>query len=208
MYIRNDEWKSGPLPKLRKVIVYIVQSPEIRKKMLEQKTVDVCFELPLEDAIALQKSGKYNVVSVPIESSMRYLDMNVKKIPFNDIKVRQAVAYALPYDAIFEETHSRGMKLYGAPQLKGSSEWPQPTTFNTDIEKAKKLLAEANYPNGFKTDLYIDMGTLGAVEKIAYLIQKNLKKIGVDVTIHKVKGSEWGAEITKKEMPIQNVTLP
>ncbi len=202
VYVRNDEWRSGPLPKLKKIIVYIIPSAEIRKKMLEQNTVDVCFELPLEDIDVLKKSGKYNIVSTPVESSIRYLDMNVQKIPFNDIKVRQAIAYALPYDAMFKEIHGRGLKLYGAPKLSGSLEWPQATTFNTDLEKAKKLLTEANFPNGFKTDLYIDMGTLGSVEKIATLIQSNLKKIGITVTIHKIKGSDWGPEIVKKEMPM------
>jgi len=202
VYVRNDDWKSGPLPKLKKIIVYIIPSSDIRKRMLEQNSIDVCFEIPLEDAIELKKTGKYKVFSIPIESSMRYLDMNVKIPPFNDLKVRQAIAYAIPYEEIFKSVAERGMKLYGAPRLSGSNEWPQPTTFYTDFEKAKKLLIEANYPKGFKTDLYIDMGTLGSVEGIAVLIQESLKKIGVDVTIHKVRGIDWGEAISRKDMPM------
>jgi len=203
VYVRNDQWKSGPLPKLKKIIVHIVQSPVIRKKMLEEGLVDVAFELPPEDNAALAKSGKYQVIGVPIESSMYYLDMNVKKIPFNDLKVRQAIAYAMPYDKIFETIHGRGIKLYGTESKEiTSTDWPQPTTYSTNIEKAKALLKEANYPNGFKTDLYIDMGSAAIVEPIAKKIQEGLKNINVDVVIHRVATNQWRKEFIKKEMPM------
>jgi len=200
--VRNDEWKSGPLPKLKKVVVHIVLSPEIRKKMLEQKTIDLAYELPLKETEELEKAGKYQVFAVPIESAMRYLDMNVTKLPFNDVRVRKAIAYAIPYDAIYETIHKRGMKFYGATQSNNSADWPQPSPYNTDLKKAKQLLNEANYPNGFKTDLYLDMGTLDVVEPVALLIQQNLKKIGIEITIHKVKADVWGTEILKKQMPM------
>jgi peptide/nickel transport system substrate-binding protein len=109
----------------------------------------------------------------------------------------------MPYDKIFETIYGRGIKMNGAKSKEITTpEWPQPIPFTTNIEKAKELLKEANYPNGFKTDLYIDMGSQAIEEPIAKAIQEGLKKINVDVVIHRVATNQWRKEFIKKEMPM------
>ena len=70
-----------------------------------------------------------------------YANLFQPKPPFNNPKVRQAVAYALPYDKMYDTAlYGRGAKLYGAgsSQIKNIA-WPQPTGYKTDLAKAKAL---------------------------------------------------------------------
>jgi peptide/nickel transport system substrate-binding protein len=130
------------------------------------------------------------------------MDMNVTKPPFDNPKVRQAMAYAIPYqDILHTGLYDRGIGMFGG---KGevTTAWPQPSPFYTDLDKAKALLAEAGYPEGFKTTLSYDVTTSTTREPIAVLAQANLKQIGVDVQIEKVPGAEWYTRLNKKDMPL------
>ena len=80
--------------------------------------------------------------------------------------------------------------------------WPQPTPYNTDLAKAKQLLAEAGYANGFETTLSFDLGFGSVNEPAAILIQESLGQIGIKTTINKIPGANWRSELTKKEMPL------
>ena len=141
---------------------------------------------------------------MPIENAMFYLGMNVTKPPFNNPKVRQAVAYALPYDRMFDNAlYGRGIKLYGAasPKVKTTA-WPQPTAYKADIAKAKALMAEAGVPNGFETTLSFDLGGATVGEPMAVLIQEALAQIGIKAQINKIPGATWRSALLKKDMPM------
>src|SRR5439155_11978441 len=101
IYVRNDQWKSGPLPKIRRVIVREVPSAGNRRALLERGHADLSFDLPPKDFAEMAKAGKLAVVSHPVENAFAYVGMNVKNPPFNNLKVRQAVAHAVPYEKIF-----------------------------------------------------------------------------------------------------------
>ena len=204
IYKRNDEWKSGPLPKVKNVVIRVVPSASTRRAMLERGDVDISFDLPPKDFAELKASGKFKIEGVPVENSMWYVDMNVTKAPFDNVKVRQAISYAVPYESIFNAaTYGRAAKLYGGDTVTPATiEWPQPYPYKTDLEKAKKLLAEAGYPDGFETKLYFNLGTATWGEPSALLLQENLKKIGIKATIEKIPASNWRAEMGKKSMPL------
>jgi peptide/nickel transport system substrate-binding protein len=80
--------------------------------------------------------------------------------------------------------------------------WPQAHHFNTDIAKAKALLAEAGHPNGFETTLSFDLGFAGVNEPLCVLTQESLAQIGIKTTINKIPGANWRTELTKKTMPL------
>ena len=85
--------------------------------------------------------------------------MNVKMKPFDNVKVRQAVAYAIPYQKIMDAAmFGRGKPMFGGPSEVTEAVWPQPSPYVTDLAKAKQLLAEAGLPNGFETTLSFDLG--------------------------------------------------
>ena len=80
--------------------------------------------------------------------------------------------------------------------------WPQPHKFNTDIAKAKALMAEAGYPNGFETTLSFDLGFAGVNEPLCVLTQESLAQIGIKCTINKIPGATWRTELNKKVLPL------
>jgi peptide/nickel transport system substrate-binding protein len=205
IYVRNDDWKSGPLPKLRRIIQREVPNAGNRRALLLKGDIDITFDLPPKDFSELSKEGgSVKVSSSPIENSMLYLGMNVTKPPFNNPKVRQAVAYALPYDRMYDNAlYGRGIKLYGAASDKvKTTAWPQPTAYKTDIAKAKALMAEAGAAAGFETTLSFDLGGATVGEPMAVLIQESLAQIGIKTTINKIPGATWRAALLKKDMPL------
>ena len=80
--------------------------------------------------------------------------------------------------------------------------WPQAHSYNTDIAKAKQLLAEAGYPNGFETTLSFDLGFAGVNEPLCVLTQESLAQIGIKTTINKIPGANWRTELNKKVLPL------
>jgi peptide/nickel transport system substrate-binding protein len=205
IYVRNEDWKSGPLPKLRRIIQREVPNAGNRRALLLKGDIDITFDLPPKDFRDLSKEGgSVKVSSSPIENSMLYLGMNVTKPPFNNPKVRQAVAYALPYDRMYDNAlYGRGIKLYGAASDKvKTTAWPQPTAYKTDIAKAKALMAEAGAAAGFETTLSFDLGGATVGEPMAVLIQESLAQIGIKTTINKIPGATWRAALLKKDMPL------
>jgi peptide/nickel transport system substrate-binding protein len=130
--------------------------------------------------------------------------MNVTKPPFDNVKVRQAVAYAIPYQKIMDAVlFGLGKPMFGAPADKATEvAWPQPHKFNTDIAKAKQLMAEAGYPNGFETTLSFDLGFATVNEPLCVLTQESLAQIGIKCTINKIPGATWRTELNKKVLPL------
>jgi peptide/nickel transport system substrate-binding protein len=204
VYVRNDDWKSGPLPKLRRIIQRDVPNAGNRRALLVKGDIDITYDLPPKDFSELSKEGAaVKVTSTPIENAMYYLGMNTTKPPFNDPRVRQAVAYVLPYDKMYDNAlYGRGIKLYGADAQVKSIAWPQPTGYKSDVAKAKALMTQAGHPNGFETTLSFDLGGATVGEPMAILIQESLAQIGIKTTINKIPGATWRSALLKKDMPL------
>ena len=204
VYARNDDWKGGPLPKLKRVIWRTIPSAGNRRALMERGDADVSFDLPPKDFAELKKEGKVNVASTPIGNGIFYLGMNVKNPPFNNEKLRQAVAYVVPYQKIVDAAmFGLAKPMYGGKSNEATSlDWPQPHGYDTDVAKAKKLMAEAGFANGLETTLSFDLGQGVVSEPIAILIQESLAQIGIKTTINKVPGANWRSEMAKKTMPM------
>jgi peptide/nickel transport system substrate-binding protein len=203
VFKRFDDWKSGPLPYFKKVISRQIASAGTRRALLEKGDADLSFNLPPKDFSELIKAGKLTVIGTPVDSELLYIDMLTTKPPFDNPKVRQAVAYAIPYaDILHTALFDRGKGMFGGPGDPTTTDWPQPSPYKTDLDKAKALLAEAGLPNGFKTTLSYDVTTAATREPIALLVQDSLRKIGIDVAIEKVPGADWYTRLNKKDMPM------
>jgi len=79
------------------VIWRIIPSAGNRRALIERGDADLSFDLPNKDLAELKQAGKVAVATTPIGNGIWYLGLNCKNPPFNDVKVRQAVAYAVPY---------------------------------------------------------------------------------------------------------------
>jgi peptide/nickel transport system substrate-binding protein len=204
VYERNERWKGGPLPKLKRVIWRMVPSAGNRRALLERGDADISFELPPRDFAEMKQESKLKIVSTPISNGIFYVGMNVTKPPFDNLKVRQAVAYAIPYQKMLDAVmFGQAKPMFGAPaETPISTEWPQPHGYNTDLAKAKALLVEAGHADGFETTLSFDLGFAVINEPACVLLQESLAQIGIKTTINKIPGANWRNELLKKELPL------
>jgi peptide/nickel transport system substrate-binding protein len=203
VYERFDEWKSGPLPKLKRIIQRDVPSAGNRRALIQRGDIDMTYSLPPKDfADFMADKGKLKVASMPIENALFYLGMNTARAPFNNVKVRQAVAWALPYDKMFENAfYKRGVRLDGGSNTPKAPVWPQPHGYKTDIAKAKALMAESGV-GAIETQLSFDLGSATIAEPAAILVQEALAQIGIKLSINKIPGATWRAALLKKDMPM------
>ncbi len=200
---RNEAWKGGAMPKIRRVIWRMVPSSGNRRALLQRGDADISYDLPAKDFAEMKTAGKLTLVSTPYSNGIQYIGMNVTKPPFDNPKVRQAVAYAIPYDKIMEVVlFGLGRPMFGKSGGPTEVAWPQPHPFNNNLDKARALLAEAGMADGFETTLSFDLGFADVNEPICILLQESLGKIGIRATLNKIPGSNWRTELNKKVMPL------
>ena len=204
IYARFDDWKSGPLPYVRRAIFQTVPTPATRSAALQRGDADVALQLPPKDIDALAEQKKLQVHSIPVTNSFRFIAFNSRAKPFDDVRVRQAVAYALPYTSLFRGASlGHGQPLFGATSATpAGTAFPQPYPYDTQLQKARELLAQAGYPNGFATTFSYNVGDATIGEPAALLVQEALKRVGITLTIEKVLGAQWGTLQTEKKLPL------
>lgn len=81
--------------------------------------------------------------------------------------------------------------------------WPQPFPYSNNIERARKLMAESDYPEGFEVPLSFDLGQADWAEPTALLIQEALGQIGINVTLDRIPGANWRTRaLVDKQLPL------
>jgi peptide/nickel transport system substrate-binding protein len=200
---RFDGWKNGPAPGFQRVLWQVVPSAQARRSSLEKGDADIVQDLPPQDAVSLAADPKLKVVGVPMAGAFQFIGMNSQIKPFDDVKVRQAIAYALPYEQMFEAAlFKRGRPLFGGkPGEPDTIEFPQPLGYATDVDKAKALLAQAGLADGFETTFSFELSNSQIGEPVSLLVQEALGKIGIKVAINKAPAGQLGTLLEKKEVP-------
>ncbi len=205
VYKRFDDWKNGKLPGVERVIIREIPSASTRRALLERGDADVSLDLPPKDFADLKASDKFSISGVPIENSMIAIGLNLNFEPFKSKQVRQAIAYAMPYDQIFKQAaYERGVPMWGGKSAKPETiEWPQPFPYDTDYDKSKALLKEAGYADGFDVPLAFNLGLAQWSEPMCLLLQESLGKVGIKVTLDKIPGANWRtAALVEKKLPM------
>lgn len=204
VFVRNETWKCGELAPMKRVVLREVPSAGNRRALMERGDADISVDNPPKDTSDIIKGGKYLVASAPIENSLKYVGMVVTQKPFDNVKVRQAIAHAVPYQQIYDAAiFGRGNPMaLGPDSAPVDASWPQPFPYRTDIAKAKALLAEAGYPDGFETTISIDLGDATVSEPEAVLLQQSLSQIGVKATIEKIPGANFRNAMLQKNRPL------
>ncbi|WP_151734396.1 ABC transporter substrate-binding protein ['Paenibacillus yunnanensis' Narsing Rao et al. 2020] len=184
----EDYWQGAA--QLGKVTLKFTKEASNRVLLLDKGDVDMAIEIPPKDVSALESNSNLTVAS-NASNRILYFAMNSKVEPFNNVKVRQAINYAIPYDELLSGV------MYGqASQMKSSvaSNTPGFTdagyVYEHNLDKAKELLKEAGYENGFTFDFTLGSG-FDDWEDDAVLIQAELAKIGVTMNINKLARAQF-----------------
>lgn len=210
VYERNDDYTSGPVPEVKRVIVREVPSPATRRALLERGDVNLSFNMPNKDAKELSGVDGLEIQTTPIENSIYSLCPNLAFDAFKDKRVRQAIAWSIPYQEVFDTgAYGRGKPMWGGEETSPSDiAWPQKFPYSTDLDRAKDLLKEAGMSAGFDVPLSISLGQAEWMEPVALLIQESLSKIGVNATIDKIPSAGWRtASLVEKRLPLHLETF-
>ncbi|MCR9126449.1 MAG: ABC transporter substrate-binding protein [Rhodobacteraceae bacterium] len=202
VYERNEDWVGGTMPAVKRVVIREVPSPATRRALIERGDVQLAFGIPDKDAAEL--ADKIDVFSTPVENCIHCLCPNFAFEPFQDPDVRKAIAYAVPYEDIFQAAaYGRGLPLWGDDSPIDDIAWPRKTQYYTDLDKAREHLAKSAYPDGFEVPLSISLDLASWMEPTALLVQEALGKIGIKVEIEKIPGANWRtAVLVEKRLPL------
>ncbi|MCF2699370.1 glutathione ABC transporter substrate-binding protein [Fusobacterium mortiferum] len=187
----NPDYFMGKTP-VENVIFRVIPEGTNRSIALETKEVDIAYEIDPIDIDRIKENGEFNFL---MQQSLgnAYIGINILKEPFTNPKVRQAMAYAINtqdlIDVVYKKTASKANAPIG-PLVPGYNEKAKNYEYN--IEKAKELMKEAGYPNGFKTTIWVNDNNIR--KDIATILQDQFRAIGIDLTIETL---EWGAYIDR-----------
>lgn len=183
------------------VLMQYLPSADDRSLLLQQGSIDVAFGLPANKLNSLRGASGINLVNAP-SRNWNYLGLTNTIAPFNDVRVRQAVAYALPYQSLIKDalygfaSPLKGIMSAGTPTLDESL-WP----YETNVAKAKSLLAAAGHPSGFATTLTVSTSRANDVNAATY-IQAALAKAGIKIAINQVSDANFRAKESAGELPM------
>jgi ABC-type transport system substrate-binding protein len=196
--VRNDDYWGGK-PYLDKIIVKTVKEDSARVMMLQSGDAHLIVRIPAEDIPRLEKDAKIKLDSTETLRTL-YIGINCSKKPFTDVRVRQALNYAVDKEAIVQSIYQgRALVASGIVAPLATGYFPV-KGYPYDPEKAKKLLAEAGYPKGFKAKLWSPHGRYPKDFELAQAVQQQLKKVGVDCTLDTM---EWAAYLAATRKPVK-----
>ncbi|EFE93717.1 glutathione ABC transporter substrate-binding protein GsiB [Serratia odorifera] len=185
-------WQPG-LPKLDSITWRPVVDNNTRAAMLQTGEATFAFPIPYEQAKVLQNNDKLAVVTAP-SIMQRYISINVTQKPFDDPKVRQALNYAINKQALIKVAFAG----YAVP-----AEGPVPPSIDFatryqpwpyDPAKARELLKQAGYPNGFTTTLWSSHNHSTA-QKVLQFAQQQLAQVGVKVKVTAMDAGQRAAQV-------------
>ena len=204
---RNEAWNrsaNGKPAAFLRVIAQTIPEAATRANLVEKGDADVAIDLQANDAAAMATKPKVKVVSTPMYNAVSYVSFNTQMAPFDNVNVRRAIAYALPYDDMFKASlFGRGVPLFGAVWKNGppTADYPIKQPVKLDLVKAKQFLTEAGFPNGFNTTFSFNLGQAAVAEPMAALIKESLAKINIKVEINKLPDAQMSTQINAKTLP-------
>ncbi len=165
-----------------KVLVSITPESVTQQQMLDGGEVDLALALPLENIAQYKTNPDYTFIEEP--SFFNYVGyFNVDRKPLDDVRVRQALSYAIPYEDILTVgAQGYGTQSHGpvpAGVFPFSADVPK---YTQDLDKARQLLKDAGQEAGFKLELTYASENQHET-RFAPLIKEAYAKIGVDVTL-------------------------
>jgi ABC-type transport system substrate-binding protein len=202
-------------PTLTEVTIKGVPDPTARVAGLKSGELDLVEQLPIDQGKAIEAAG-FKVVAIDTGNSEGYAMDTVTAdgpVPFptKDKRVRQALNYAIDKDALVKNIYQGYTKVEACqpvqPETYGFN--PRLKAYPFDQAKAKQLLAEAGYPNGFNIILRSIKNTAVA-DQTALFVQSSLKDVGVNVDYVPIADSSLQGDLffgNQARPPIFRMTL-
>ncbi len=188
---RNDQfYDQKKKPALERVEFKIM--PDSNASVLAMQSGDIDMIPGISDQGAKQLGGGFQIVSGP-QNMVQLMALNNSVKPLDDVRVRQAINYAINKDVIIQTVaEGNGVKLGSnmSPAMKRYYQEGLTERYQTDVEKAKALLKEAGYEKGFKLAITVPSNYTFHVDT-AQVIAEQLKAVGIAAEIKQIEWSSW-----------------
>lgn len=196
-------WEKGK-PYLDQVLIKPIPDETVRLAALQTGDVGLILDVPqarIQDLFA-RPSNDYVIRLVRGGAGQGVVILNTRHKPFDNLRVRQAVAYALNKRELSEAAYhgwGRPVNQNFAP----SSPWYLKVRDRpVDLAKSKQLLSEAGMPNGFKTTATVGNGY--GLPAVAQVYQAQLRRVGIDVALQVFDIPTWAKRIDSGDFDIEN----
>ncbi len=178
-----DYWRQG-LPYLDAIVIKSIPDPASRMLNLISGGVDYIMDVPTSDAALLRKINNIVVEKGPVGFNFTSFLININEPPFDNQLVRQAMNYAIDRKEICELAYYNEYPPTSLPVSDFSMAYDEDLAhyYHYDPEKAKDLLAQAGYPDGFEVDMLV-RGTSGFHLEMSKVYQAQLARIGVKLNL-------------------------
>ncbi len=192
---------AGKAPAIKTVLFKVVKDPSAERLQLESGDLDIAAGIPMDQLDQMKDNKNIHIYESPsLLTSIVY--MNTQKEPLNQVKLRQAISYAVDYKGMIEgAVKGRGEQLV-SPIPKGM--WGHDDSiqgYSLDLDKAKSLMQQSGESNGMTlTLLYSDNQAFNEAQ--ALLLQNNLDKIGIKVNLEKVAWATFRDRVDKGDFQL------
>jgi peptide/nickel transport system substrate-binding protein len=195
----------GPDPaKTPTIRISVVPAAANQRLQLQAGDIDIALGITGQDLQDLKKADGIKVLSAASNDQVA-IQMSVTTAPFDDVNVRKALAYAVPYEQIIKNVYggdARPTKSIVPLDMPGYSEAGYPYTY--DLDKAKAALAAAGKPS-VSSELVFEAGN-DEQQKIAVQVQSEAAKAGITLKLAPLDPATLGERRTKKSIPLQITT--
>ncbi|CAF28005.1 ABC transporter substrate-binding protein [Bartonella henselae] len=192
IFLRASSNYWGAAPKLKKILIRHVAEPGTQRLLLQKHDIDVARNLMPEDIADLQATTDIKIEK-RLTPSVIMWGFNTTNPIFANEKVRLAMRYLIDYEGLGKTL----LKDVGIPRASfipignlGALDEKEGQPFKLDLQKAKQLLTEAGYPNGFEANIFAGKSPYPFALPMAQSIQDNAKKIGVHFKIENFVGTQ------------------
>ena len=178
-FVANPNARGGAT-KLARVVVRHVPEPAAQRLLIEKGDIDIARNLTTDQIEGLKGNKDIVVTTIP-QATLHYIGLNLKTPQFANPKVVQALHYLIDYDGMANSFLKGGFKVHQSFWPSGFWAALDTNMYTFDPAKAKALLTEAGFPNGF--DISMDARNSAPHTNIAQAIQASMAKGGIKVTI-------------------------
>lgn len=196
-------WRKG-MPKVETLIFRFIPESSTRAAAIQTNEIDIVQRLSAEEAQQLLGVPGVRVIKYPVARifyvAFNNLTTGVGK-PTENAKVRQAMNYAVDVDAIIDALFSGYGKRAAGFVATFEMGYGNVEPFPYDPEKAKALLAEAGYGNGFAMDMACPAGVYGSFEEVCEAIVGYLGEVGITVKLQIMESAQYWDLEANKELP-------
>ena len=177
--LRNEDYW-GEAPSIDRIDFRVVPEAGSRIAALQTGEATAIYPMPTDQVATVRAAGDINMVSLE-STTMRYVTLNTNYEPLSDVKVRQALNHALNQDEYVKVMYSGAATPATSVLPEMVPGYKAQTPYEYDLEKAKSLLEEAGYADGFEVSVICDNSTQET--KGATFVMQQLEQIGVHVNV-------------------------